>query len=106
MTLGPATKLREEPFNPRYGHEWTDQERDNRKRQLRDARNIVDKLGKQVRRINLHAPQFSDTASEVFEPLRSAVENLSGLDLRNCGRKYQPLFILAHVRVSPLSNYW
>lgn len=70
---------------------WTREERENRKSQVRRAQTFVERMAEQVRRINDLLPQFAEAAGQAFRLVAGDLKPLTRLDLRNRGRKYQPV---------------
>lgn len=75
----------------RFGWHWSSEERDTRKKIIWGTIRRLNTLQEQLRRIQQLLPQFAEIASAALEPALELLKQLKLLDIRNNGRKYQPL---------------
>ncbi len=76
-------------FNPRYGWQWTDGERESRKVGVWKVQRHLEKLAEQVRRINSLLPEFAEPAERAFGAVAGGLGKLRELNITNRGPKYQ-----------------
>jgi len=77
--------------NPRFGWAWDDNERESRKKSLRDIQREMAKLSEQVSRIKTSLPAFAEIAEHTFKAIQAALGKLERLDISNNGTKYKSL---------------
>jgi CMP-N-acetylneuraminic acid synthetase len=78
-------------FNPKHGYHWSAEEREARKDPVRRVCREADHMREQVRRMKIHAPSFVPAAETAVTAFLDAMADLRKLDIRNAGRKYQPI---------------
>lgn len=74
--------------NERYGWQWTQDEREDRKEPVWRLQRQTYKLEEQVRRIKEHLPQFAEPAGQVLRAVTSGLKPLLCLNVTNRGPKY------------------
>ncbi len=77
--------------SPRFGWAWEDNERESRKKSLRDIQREMAKLSEQVSRIKTSLPAFAEIAEQTFKAIQAALGKLERLDISNKGTKYKSL---------------